>query len=323
MEENIENNISPKNEEKEGDKEKKEEQIKDENQIFEKELKTLPEDKLIQFTKNSYNIRLKLYNKQIKDLEESYKEITEDIPSLVKDGHSHYYYVGDYLIFFNCRNIIFNFWKKPSNDVQVLINNIIKSFNIDNFENIPEKPKKYHKELMKYYEARLNDALKKYRENKDTKSLSDLTFGSNGRDCCTDKSREKILLELLKYKIEIRYINNYENDIKFNDKISNIKSQINQLTKNNTLNLEERIDLIEKIDGNINALLELMTNLKKAFFDCFYKWYGYSYYNKDKIHNEDNLFGLKNEIMNFMYSDKMKEVLTFDTALFYEYISFY
>ena len=323
MEENIENNISPKNEEKEEDKEKKEEQIKDENQIFEKELKTLPEDKLIQFTKNSYNIRLKLYNKQIKDLEESYKEITEDIPSLLIDGNSHYYYVRDYLIFFNCSNIIFNWWKKPSDDAQVLINNIIKSFNIDNFEDIPEKPKKYHKELMKYYEARLNDALKKYSENKDTRSLSGLTYTSNSRDGCTRMSREEILLKLLKYKIEIRYINNYKNDIKFNDKISNIKSQINQLTKNNTLNLEERIDLIEKMDGNINALLELMTNLKEAFFDCFYKWYGYSYYNKDKPHKEHELFGLKNYIMDYMYCDKMKEVLTFDITLYYKNINFY
>jgi len=45
-----------------------ENQIQKENQIFEKGLKALPENKLFQFTKNSYNIRLKMYIKQIKDL---------------------------------------------------------------------------------------------------------------------------------------------------------------------------------------------------------------------------------------------------------------
>ena len=79
MEENIK-----KEKDKKEDKDNNEDQIKKLNQIFEEGIKTLSENKLIQFTKNSYNIRLKLYNKQIKDLEESYKEIDKDFHSFFK-----------------------------------------------------------------------------------------------------------------------------------------------------------------------------------------------------------------------------------------------
>jgi len=167
-------------------------------------LKTLPENKLIQFIQNSYNVRLKLYTKQIEDLQESYNEMDKDFESILKDVIDPYNHVRDYLIFINFDNIIFNWYKQPSQEVRVLINNIIKSFDINNFENIPEKPKKYHKELFEYYKARLNDALKKYSKNKKEKYLSGISFGSNGRDCSISFSREEILHKLLKFKIEIR-----------------------------------------------------------------------------------------------------------------------
>ena len=314
---------NPKKEiEKEVDKENKEGQIINENQIFEKELKTLPEIKLIQFTKNSYNIRLKLYSKQIKDLEESYNEIDKDFHSILDESYAPFHHVRDYLIFFNFTIIIFNWYKQPSNEVRVLINNIIKSFSIDNFENIPEKPKKYHKELIKYYEARLNDALEKYRKNKDSKSLFGKTCGSNGENCVISWSREEILRKLLKFKIDVRYVRDYQRDINFNDKISNIKSQIKQLTKKNTMHLEERIDLIEKLDDNINTLIEFMTNFKEAFKDCFFDWNGYFYSYKDKPYDDNDLFGLKRTIKDFMYNDKMGEVLTFDKTLSFDNIDF-
>ncbi len=89
------------------------------------------------------------------------------------------------------------------------------------------------------------------------------------------------------------------------------------------MHLEERIDLIEKLDNNLNSLIELMTNYKKSFNDCFYEWYGYYYYLKDRHHDDNDLTGLKNIIMNFMYSDKMKEVLTFDKQLYYDDINCY
>ena len=305
MEENIK-----KEKDKKEDKDNNEDQIKKLNQIFEEGIKTLSENKLIQFTKNSYNIRLKLYNKQIKDLEESYKEIDIDFHSFLKEGgiSDAYSDVRYFLIFFNCTNIIFNWFILPSNEVCILINNIIKSFDINNFENIPGKPKKYHKELLESYEARLNDALKKYSNNKNTKSLSGISYGSNGRECWTSWSREKILHDLLKFKIDIRYIIDYQTDIKLDNKICIVKEKLEQLTKNNNLQFEERIDLIEKLDDNINTLIEFMTNLKENFMDCFYEWNGY-YYKSNPL-KDDDLNGLKSHIKNFMFNDKMREVIS-------------
>ena len=216
---------------------------------------------------------------------------------------------------------MFNWFKQPSNDVSILINNIIKSFDINNLENIPEKPKKYHKELLQFYEARLNDALKKYSKNKDAECLSGISFGSNGRDCSISKSREKILHDLLKFKIEIRYIRDYQANIKLDDKINIVKDQIEQLTKNNNLQFEERIDLIEKLDNNINYLIKLMTNFKKEFMDCFYEWNGY-YYKGNPLNDGDDLRGLKNILKNFMFNNKMREVLNPLKTLNYGYIDF-
>lgn len=124
--------------------------------------------------------------------------------------------------------------------------------------------------MLKHFEERLNNALKEYRKNPKTKSLYGLSVNSE-RTIVSDTCREEILRKLLRFSLEINYISNYKWDIKLNQKIEEIKSQINNLLKNDKLHLEDQINIIEQIDDNINALITAMDNLKKSFSDCHYE----------------------------------------------------
>ena len=55
--------------------------------------------------------------------------------------------------------------------------------------------------------------------------------------------------------------------------------------------------------------------------NCFYEWNGY-YYKDNPLNNDDDLRGLKNIIKNFMFNDKMREVVNPLEALNYDYIDF-